>query len=127
MLEIYDDNYKMAGNVNITTQMIWADSDPIPARLNSKCKLILTIIEGTWFKDADLFGKQDPYVQWMYGKEKMQSSVKDEAGKEAKWEEKFVLENIREQILNGEEMVLNTYDEDVVFHDFLGGTRPIPW
>jgi hypothetical protein len=42
----------------------------------------------------------------MYGKEKMQTTVKDEAGKEAEWDEKFVLKNIREQILNGEEMVL---------------------
>ena len=63
----------------------------------------------------------------MYGKEKMQSSVKDEAGKNAEWNETFVLKNIREQILNGEEMVLNSYDEDVLVHDFIVGTRPIPW
>ena len=80
--------------------------DPIPSRLNNKCKLQLTIVSGKWFADADMFGKQDPYIQWMYGKEKMQTTVKDEAGKEADWDEKFVLKNIREQILNGEEMVL---------------------
>lgn len=99
----------------------------MPTRLNNKCRLELTIVAGTWFKDADMFGKQDPYVQWMYGKEKMQTSVKDEAGKEAQWDEKFVLKNIREQILNGEELVFSTFDEDVLIHDFIGGSRPIPW
>jgi len=63
----------------------------------------------------------------MYGKEKMQTTVKDEAGKEAQWDEKFVLKNIREQILNGEEMVLQSFDEDLLIHDFIGGARPIPW
>ena len=59
----------MAGTLSVTTQLIWADSDPIPPRLNSKCFLTLTIISGTWLTDADLFGKQDPYVLWQYGKE----------------------------------------------------------
>jgi hypothetical protein len=97
LLEIYDDNYKMAGTLNVTTQLIWKEVDPIPKRLNSKCKLLLTIVSGTWLSDADLFGKQDPYVQWAYGKdEKMQTTVKDEAGKEATWDEEFTLPNIRE-------------------------------
>jgi hypothetical protein len=61
-LELYDKNYKMAGTVNISTQFIWKDSDPIPSKLNSRCKLILTILEGEWFSDADTFGQQDPYV-----------------------------------------------------------------
>lgn len=117
----------MAGTLQITTQLIWAQVDPMPPRLNSKCKLLLTIMSGTWFADADLFGKQDPYVEWAYGNNKMQTTVKDEAGKEATWDEKFTLKNIREQILNGEELVLNTYDEDLVMHDFLGAARPIPW
>jgi len=126
-LEIYDDNYKMAGTLQITTQFIWADVDPIPSRLNSKCKLILTIVSGTWLADADLFGKQDPYVQWTFGKSIVKTTVKDEAGKEATWDEKFTLNNIKGQILNGEELVLNSYDEDLLIHDFLGGSRPIPW
>lgn len=57
----------------------------------------------------------------------MKTTTKDEAGKHAEWNEEFELKNIREQILNGEEMILQTYDEDVVLHDFLGASRPIPW
>ena len=73
----------MAGTLQISTQLIWYEVDPMPTRINNKCKLQLTIVSGSWFADADIFGKQDPYVQWMYGKDKMQSTVKDEAGKEA--------------------------------------------
>ena len=57
----------------------------------------------------------------------MQTSVQDDAGKYAKFDETFILENIREQVLNDEELVLETYDEDVLQHDFLGAARPIWW
>ena len=59
-LEIYDKNYKMAGTINISTQFIWREADPIPKKLNSKCYLELTILDGEWFSDADTFGQQDP-------------------------------------------------------------------
>lgn len=90
-LELYDKNYKMAGTVNISTQFIWYDSDPIPKKLNSKCQLVLTILDGEWFSDADTFGQQDPYIQWTYGKDIMKTTVKDDAGKKAEWNETFTL------------------------------------
>lgn len=74
-----------------------------------------------------MFGKQDPYVQWKYGKEMMQSTTKDNAGKHAVWNESFDLNQIREKVLNGDELVLQTYDEDVTLHDFLGASKPILW
>jgi hypothetical protein len=46
----------MAGTVNISTLFIWKDSDPIPKKLNSKCQLVLTILDGEWFNDADFMG-----------------------------------------------------------------------
>ena len=33
------------------------EPDPLPKNLNSKCLFRLTIVEGTWHKDADLIGK----------------------------------------------------------------------
>jgi hypothetical protein len=39
----------------------------------------------------------------------------------------FILENICEEVLNGEEMVLKSYDQDVLVDDFIGATRPLPW
>ena len=117
----------MAGTINISTQFIWREADPIPKKLNSKCYLELTILDGEWFADADTFGQQDPYIQWQYGKTIMKTSVKDDAGKKAEWNETFKLENIREQILNGEEMKLDSFDEDILVHDYIGGAWPIPW
>lgn len=46
----------MAGTVKIATQFIWKDSDPIPKKLNSRCKMLLIIEDGEWFADADTFG-----------------------------------------------------------------------
>lgn len=117
----------MAGTINISTQFIWREADPIPKRLNSKCYLELTILDGEWFADADFLGQQDPYIQWLYGKDIMKTSVKDDAGKKAEWNETFKLENVREQILNGEEMKLDSFDEDILIHDYIGGAWPIPW
>lgn len=57
----------------------------------------------------------------------MKTSVKDDAGKKAEWNETFKLENIREQILNGEEMKLDSFDEDILVHDYIGGAWPVPW
>jgi Ca2+-dependent lipid-binding protein len=61
-----------------------------------KCVLELKILDGTWKSDADMFGKQDPYVKWEYAKEMIQTTTKDDAGKEAVWNESFKLQNIRE-------------------------------
>lgn len=50
---------------------------------------MLTILDAEWFSDADMFGQQDPYVQWQYGKDIIKTSVKDDAGKKAEWNESF--------------------------------------
>ena len=39
----------------------------------------------------------------------------------------FELERIREQVLNGEEITFETFDEDLVSSDPLGSTKPIPY
>lgn len=126
-LEIYDKNYKQAGHVNISTRFEWAPSDPIPKKLTSKSKLILTVVHASFLKDADMFGNQDPYIQFDYKKDKIKTQTQDDAGKEADFNETFTLINIKEPILNGEELILEAYDEDLLSSDLLGVTRPIPW
>lgn len=54
----------------------------------------------------------------------MQTTVKDDAGKEATWDETFVLENVFEAVLNGEELVMTAWDEDNVQNDLLCEARP---
>ena len=52
----------------------------------------------------------------------MRTAVQDDAGKQAVFNETFNQENIYEKLLNGEEMVLESYDEDVASSDLLGAT-----
>ena len=44
----------------------------------------------------------------------MQTTVKDDAGKSATWNETFTLDNIYEAVLNGEELIFTAWDEDNV-------------
>jgi Ca2+-dependent lipid-binding protein len=53
--------------------------------------LNLVIVEAKFLKDADLIGKQDPYIKFKYNGKDVQTDVKDGAGKEAVWNEKFCL------------------------------------
>jgi hypothetical protein len=75
-------------------------------------------------KDADIFGNQDPFIEWKFNDKTMQTTVKDDAGKEATWDETFVLENVFEAVLNGEELVMTAWDEDNVQNDLLCEARP---
>lgn len=54
----------------------------------------------------------------------MQTTVKDDAGKAATWDETFVLENVYEAVLNGEEITFTAWDEDNVQNDLLCEARP---
>jgi hypothetical protein len=59
--------------------------------LNKKSRLVLKIVDATFLEDADLFGKQDPFIKWKYGRSFFQTTVKHDAGKYAKWDEVFYL------------------------------------
>jgi len=62
--------------------------------LNSNCRIELIIVEAKFVKDADLIGKQDPFIQFKYDNKFGTTEVKDGAGKHAVWNEKFCLCNI---------------------------------
>lgn len=62
--------------------------------VNSNCYLVLTIIEATYLKDADMFGKQDPLIKFKHHGREFKTTVKDDAGKHAVWNEKFNLEDM---------------------------------
>ena len=57
-------------------------------------KLILTIVRATFVKNHDTFKNQDPYFKFKYNGKQFKTSVKNNAGKAATWEESFTLENI---------------------------------
>jgi hypothetical protein len=53
--------------------------------------------------------------------------VKDDAGKEAKWDEKFCLTQVMDQVLSGKRLILDAYDKDIGSSDFLGGSKGISY
>ena len=84
-------------------------------------------MECAWLKDADTFGQQDPYIKWMFRGKPVSTSVKDGAGTHAVFHESFELEMISDAVLNGEEVVFESWDKDVVVDDHLGSSRPMMW
>ena len=107
-------NYKKAGFVEFETKFIHQAPDPDPnPKLNSTCLLEITIEKATFLKDADLIGKQDPYIQFMYNNKKVRTETKDGAGKQAEWNEKFCLTNIDQFVNAGKKLVLEGFDADI--------------
>ena len=71
-VEFFDKKNKKAGTAIFSTEYIWEEPDPpvIPRTkdLNKKCKLAIKIIDATFLENADIFGNQDPYIKWKYGR-----------------------------------------------------------
>jgi len=65
---------------------------------SGNARIELTIKSAKFYEDADAWGKQDPFIQFKYMGKLNKTSVKDDAGKKAKWNEKFILENIQGEI-----------------------------
>jgi len=63
----------------------------------------------------------------MYRGNKMSTSVKDGAGTHAVFNENFELKMISEPVLNGEEVVFESWDKDALTDEHLGSTRPLMW
>lgn len=53
--------------------------------------------------------------------------MKDGAGKEAEWNEKFCLTQVMDQVNSGKRLILEAYDKDLVTSDFLGQTKGISY
>jgi len=62
--------------------------------MNKKCEFEVIIVEANFLKDADFIGKQDPFITLMHQGKEMSTSIKEDGGKHAKWNEKLVLKNI---------------------------------
>ena len=126
----FDNKGKKAGDITFSTRYIWAEPDPPIVKrdekrkpMNKKCKLDVTIIDATFLKDADMFGKQDPFIKFKYGRGEFATTVKDDAGKYAEWNEKFTLSSIEKWLDN--DLVLEAMEKDLASSDFLGSTKPI--
>lgn len=74
-VDLYQD-YKKTGTVKFTTQFIWREPDP-PAHplLAPDSKLYVTIVQASFLKDSDMFGKQDPYITFKFGDKLLKTDV----------------------------------------------------
>ena len=126
-LELFDDNFKQTGSLEIVIKYNQAPDDPIPLGLNHDCRLMIKIIEANFLKDADFIGNQDPYITFQYGDQLIKTKTMDDAGKHAVFNEIFTLQDILEKIEEKLELQFNAYDEDTVHDDWLGMTEPIIW
>ena len=118
--------FKKTGTIKFTTQFIWRKPDPPPnPLLDSFSRLYVTIVSATFLKDTDLFGKQDPFIRFQFGDKKLETDVMDNAGLNAKFDQKFCLRNIQKEVLESKRAVFQAYDKDLTSSDLLGKTKPI--
>lgn len=117
--DIFDKKGNKAGNIVFKTEFQWQEYIlPQPSsKLDKKSLLKIIIKEAQFMKDADTFGKQDPYIQFMYQDKQLKTDVKDDAGKHAKWDETFLLPSISSQVRDGGALVFEVYDKDVMSSD----------
>lgn len=80
-------------------------------------------MKASFFKDADLIGKQDPYIQFFYNNKKVRTDTKDDAGKNPEFNERFCLTHLDHQLESGKRFVLEAFDHDVDADDSLGKTK----
>lgn len=76
------------------------------AQVTPDSKIQIKIVEGTWTSDADgpsaMYGKQDPFIVIkLHDKEMFKTSVKNEAGKVAEFNEEYSLTNFEEALKSG--------------------------
>lgn len=140
-VELVSSKGKKTGTITFETQYVWAeppepesDFENLPPKLlrnvteqplNRRCKLVVTIVDASFLKDADFIGKQDPFVAFKYRGMEIKTTVKDNAGKYAQWNEKFDLNYIEKAIFKGEDLILSAYDKDPVGADWLGAIKPM--
>ena len=67
-VDVLDEKGKKSGNVVFKTDFKWCEyNPPKPSeKLNSKSLLRVIIKEAKFEKDADTFGKQDPFIQFAF-------------------------------------------------------------
>lgn len=95
-MDLFKD-YKKTGSIVFQSRFVWQEPDPPPnPKLNNFCMLEVVIVKADFLKDADMIGKQDPYIRFKYNGKVVRTDVKDEAGKHAEWNEKFCLTKIQQ-------------------------------
>ena len=79
--------------------------------------ITICVKQANLIHDTELMGKMDPYVVIKMGKIEQATTVKDEAGKQPKWNETFEF-----SAKNGDRMEIAVWDKETTISDDLVGT-----
>jgi len=93
--------------------------------LNPHCYIKLTIDSADFLKDADTFGKQDPFIKVICAGIEYKTKTVQEGGKNVVFDETFELTNVAQEIENNGKLVLNAYDCDGMVEESLGSSDAI--
>jgi hypothetical protein len=66
-------------------------------------------------------------MKFEYGRGSFETTVKDDAGKYAVWNEQFVLHGINHEVEANKGFKLEAYEKDIASSDFLGRIKEISW
>ena len=80
-------------------------------------KIEITIISATYLINLDIGKAQDPYVWFNFNGVDHQTTVKDEAGLAAEWNEKF---NIQFNKGDKSDLHFMSFDKDMLSSDLIG-------
>jgi hypothetical protein len=66
-------------------------------------------------------------MSFAYGRGKFETTVKDDAGKYALFNESFTLHGIKNQVEESKALKLEAWEKDIASSDFLGEIKEITW
>ena len=66
-------------------------------------------------------------MSFEYGRGKLETTVKDDAGKYALFNESFTLHCIKNQVEDNKGLKLEAWEKDIASSDFLGEIKEISW
>ncbi len=95
-MELFDEDKKVCGRIKFSTELKWVEYIPLPPteKLDDKTMIKIIIIDATFLKDGDTFGKQDPFVEFAFGDKTVKTDVIDDGGLYAKFDTTFLLPGI---------------------------------
>lgn len=73
-------------------------------------KIDITIVRGILYKNTEMFGKMDPFVQLEYNKIKQKTPTIDEGGETPVWDHTFTLDIIT--MTEEDHVILTCLEED---------------
>ena len=84
--------------------------------------MIMTIKSAHFHVDKEIFGKQDPYIEFTYDDVLMRTETIENGGKNPIFDKEYRLDDVEKQWLK--ELVFTAKDEDMVGFKFLGSSDP---